>query len=92
MSNGKTIVKKDSSRSGQNGQIMIETLLIMIVSLGLLMTTLNYFKESRALAKITNAIWAGVAEMAEYGTWPTAQPPIHPNDHDKVRIIDPTSD
>ena len=77
-------------RLGKKGQVLIESLLLMIVSLGLLAATLNYFRESRTLDRVVNAIWAGVGQMAEYGTWPTAgKDPAHPNNLDRMRTWDP---
>lgn len=87
---GKSNDKLILNRSDQKGQILIEALLLMIVSLGLLVATLNYFKETKTLNKVTNTIWSGVGQMTEFGNWPTAAPPVHPNSTLRTRIVDPT--
>lgn len=89
MSSGKNDKIMTPLRTDQRGQILIESLLIMVVSVGLLMAALNFLKETKTLDKVVNVIWAGVAEMAEYGTWPTPQGPMHPNNSDRMRTLDP---
>lgn len=94
--------KKGFSGADQRGQVLIETLLLAIVALGLLSATLSYLKENKTLDKVVNVAWLGVAEMAEYGTWPSAgsracdnnprgQGACHPNGAERVRTLDPDS-
>lgn len=76
-------------RRGQAGQVLIESLLLMVLSVGLLGVTLQYFRDTQTFSRITNAVWAGVAQMAEYGNWPGASTPVHPNSSIRARLRDP---
>lgn len=76
-------------RTDRRGQVLIESLLLMVVSIGLLSATLQYFREAKTFSKITNAVWLGVGQMGEYGNWPGANSPIHPNSSIRVRLLDP---
>lgn len=74
----------------QSGQVAMEALLLAVVSLGLLGATLRYFREDRTLDKLTNAAWSGVAQMAEYGSWPNGNTrPVHPNNDERIRTLNP---
>lgn len=75
--------------SSQSGQVLMEGLLLLVLSLGLLGATLRYLKNDKTLDKLTNAAWAGVAQMAEYGNWPGGPQPVHPNDSSRVRTLVP---
>ena len=50
---------------------------------------MKYFKDEKTFGKITNAVWAGVAQMTEYGNWPGASAPVHPNSSIRARLRDP---
>lgn len=82
---------KDSKffRSDQRGQIMIEYLLLALVSLGLLSAALKYFRDTRTLDQVANTTWSGVAQMSEYGNWPTPGDAVHPNSSKRTRTWDP---
>lgn len=73
----------------RSGQVAMEGMLLLVVSLGLLGATLRYLKDDKTLDKLTNAAWAGVAQMAEYGNWPGGPAPVHPNDSSRVRTLVP---
>lgn len=77
-------------RFHQSGQVLIESLLLMVLSVGLLGATLQYFRDTKTFSLITNAVWAGVAQMTEYGDWPSAGAPVHPNSGVRVRLLDPS--
>lgn len=80
---------KGSRRLGQSGQVLIESLLLMILSLSFLGILVKYFNEEKIFGKLTNAVWAGVAQMTEYGNWPGASAPVHPNSSIRARLRDP---
>jgi hypothetical protein len=89
----KSLSAKDSGKSsrmlGQAGQVMIESLLLMVLSVSLLGVVVKYFADEKTFAKLTNAVWAGVAQMTEYGNWPGAGAPVHPNSSIRARLRDP---
>jgi hypothetical protein len=91
--NDKALSLKDSGRNsrmlGQAGQVMIESLLLMVLSVSLLGMLTKYFADEKTFGKLTNAIWAGVAQMTEYGNWPGASAPVHPNSSIRARLRDP---
>lgn len=88
--NGKNKDRDQSKIRKQNqaGQVLIESLLLMVLSIGLLGATLQYFKDTKTFGKITNAVWSGVAQMSEYGSWPNAATPVHPNSSIRTRTWD----
>ncbi len=75
-------------RPNNKGQVLIESLLLMVLSFGLLGATLKYFRDTKTFSNITNVVWAGVAQMAEYGNWPGTKN-VHPNASVRVRLRDP---
>ncbi len=75
-------------RTNRQGQVLIESLLLMVISVGLLGATLKYFKDTKTFSNVTNVIWAGVSQMAEYGNWPGTNN-VHPNHLDRMRTLDP---
>ena len=80
---------KGSKRLGRSGQVLIESLLLMVLSISFLGILVKYFKDEKTFGKITNAVWAGVAQMSEYGNWPGASAPVHPNSSIRARLRDP---
>ena len=78
--------RKPFLRQSRSGQVLIESLLLMVLSLGFLDLTLKYFKDAQTFNKITNVMWSGVAQMAEYGSWP-GMPAQHPNDSERMRTL-----
>jgi hypothetical protein len=89
MNGNSKIRDSDGFRENQSGQVLIESLLLMVISVGLLGATLQYFRDTQTFSKLTNVVWAGVAQMVEYGNWPTATPPVHPNSSIRTRLLDP---
>ncbi len=76
-------------KTSQRGQVLIESLLLMVLSVGLLGATLQYFRDTKTFGKITNAVWAGVAQLTEYGNWPDTGTVVHPNSSIRTRYLDP---
>lgn len=76
-------------KRNQAGQVLIEYILLMVVLVGILGTATTFFRNQKTFSTLTNAIWAGVAQMAEKGSWPSASTPVHPNSFDRVRTLDP---
>jgi hypothetical protein len=87
--NSKLNTNGKSRKLGRSGQVLIESLLLMVLSVSFLGIAVKYFKETQTFSKITNVVWAGVAQVAEYGNWPSASPPIHPNSSIRTRLWDP---
>lgn len=85
--NGKN--KNKHILSGQSGQVLIESLLLMFISIGLLGMTLRYLRDTKVFSSLTKVVWAGVAQMTEYGNWPSASGPVHPNSSIRTRLLDP---
>ena len=79
----------DMKKRNQAGQVLIEYILLMVVLVGILGTVTTFFRNQKTFSTLTNAIWAGVAQMAERGSWPSAGAPIHPNSFDRARTLDP---
>ena len=73
----------------QKGQMMMESLLLMLLSIGLLAAALNSFREARTLDRVVNTAWTGVATMGEMGNWPNGGATIHPNSSRRTRTLDP---
>jgi hypothetical protein len=88
--NGKNNKRTQIIGSDQRGQILIESILLMVMTIGLLNIALGIIRDKKTFSVMTNAVWAGVAQMAEYGNWPTASPPHHPNSSERGRILDPS--
>ncbi|MFN8845873.1 MAG: hypothetical protein ACK5W9_03405 [Bdellovibrionales bacterium] len=89
MTGRKGVAIKKYAIANRRGQVLMEGLLLMVVSLGLLGATLRYLRDDRTLDKLTNAGWSGVAQMVEYGDWPSTGQPEHPNSEARVRTLIP---
>lgn len=65
----------------QNGQLIIEAVLLMIVLMSLTILVSRQFREKHLLADIVEGPWAYVQGMAECGVWapPKQACTLHPN-------------
>jgi hypothetical protein len=63
------------------GQILIESVLMMVVLLGLLFTGTRMLRDNEVIAKLISGPWILIAGMVENGQWkPVAQARAnHPN-------------
>ena len=77
----------DMKKRHQAGQVLIEYILLMVVLIGILGTVTTFFRNQKTFSTLTNAVWAGVAQMAEKGSWPSVNDPIHPNHFDRARTL-----
>lgn len=75
----------------QRGQFVIETVLIMLITVGAFMAGVNQLRESKMLAKLVGGPWSRVSGMIESGVWmdPAAAKQKHPNQIDRSLAIDP---
>lgn len=67
--------------ANNKGQFVIETVLMMIVTIGFFIWGTNQLREGKFLAKLVGGPWAKVAGMLEAGVWeaPEAARKQHPN-------------
>ncbi|MEK6772656.1 MAG: hypothetical protein AABY64_01840 [Bdellovibrionota bacterium] len=68
--------------NNQKGQFVIEAILLMVLSLGLLMAGTRYLREKKAVQAVVQGPWSRVATMTESGIWAPNTPQQirrHPN-------------
>lgn len=77
--------------SNQKGQFVIETVLLMIVTVGFFIWGTNQLRESKFLGKMIQEPWRKVAGMIESGVWQEADAARakHPNTIDRSLTIKP---
>lgn len=72
------------------GQFLIETVLMMIVMVGLFIAATSKLRETKALAKMIGGPWEQVSGMIESGVWdgPEAARKKHPNQINRSLSLD----
>lgn len=73
------------------GQFVIETVLLMIVSVGFFLWGTNQLREGKFLAKMIGGPWQKVAGMIESGVWSESEAArkLHPNQKNRSITVDP---
>lgn len=73
------------------GQFLIETVLLMVLTLGLFMSASNFLREKKVLAKMIGGPWVKVSGMIEAGNWeaPEQARTKHPNQIDRSLSLKP---
>ena len=79
------------SLRNRRGEFLIETVLMMIVTIGLFIFGMGKLREGGFLAKMISGPWEKVAVMIETGTWETRNVGVtkHPNTRDRGISLDP---
>jgi hypothetical protein len=77
--------------SNNKGQFLIETVLTMVLTVGLFIAATGQLKESKALSKLIGGPWEKVSGMIESGVWasPDEARKKHPNQLDRSLSLDP---
>ena len=57
------------TRLNQRGQFVIESVLLMVVMMGLFVTSMNTLREGKYLSNMVERPWAEVQGMLECGVW-----------------------
>lgn len=76
----------------QKGQFLIESVLLMVLSIGLLTVGLRSVRNGNYIKKIVAEPWIKVAAMIENGVWsntPQKARADHPNTGRRGRTLDP---
>ncbi|WII73909.1 hypothetical protein QJS83_08475 [Bdellovibrio sp. 22V] len=77
--------------SNNKGQFVIETVLMMIVTISVFLWATNQLRESKFLAKMIAGPWQKVSGMIEAGVWDTPDKArqLHPNQIDRSLTVKP---
>ncbi|MBV2168187.1 MAG: hypothetical protein KUL82_05715 [Bdellovibrio sp.] len=77
--------------SNNKGQFVIETVLMMVVTIGFFLWGTNQLREGKFLAKMIGGPWQKVAGMIEAGVWETPDKArkLHPNQIERSVTVDP---
>ncbi|RYZ86153.1 MAG: hypothetical protein EOP06_15040, partial [Proteobacteria bacterium] len=64
-------MKRNSQHSlnNQNGQFVIEAVLLMVLSIGLLTYGLRVLRDGKVMSNMISGPWPRVAGMIESGSW-----------------------
>jgi high-affinity Fe2+/Pb2+ permease len=75
----------------QKGQFAIETVLMMIITIGFFMYGTKQLREGKFLAKLISEPWQRVAGMIESGVWDTPEKARlrHPNQINRSLAVKP---
>lgn len=87
-------MKKNSQKhllTNERGQFVIEAVLLMVVSVGLLSFALKSLRDNDTMSKLVSEPWQKVAGMIESGNWNTADVAAkkHPNQINRSLSWDP---
>lgn len=82
--------RNKSLRRSRKGQAVIEMILLMVVSVGLLMKASSSLKEKKIFDKIIGTPWITATGMIECGVWGdrAAVCKYHPNQIDRSVTLD----
>lgn len=86
----RTLVKKSTLRN-ERGQFVIEAVLLMVLSIGLLTLALRGLKDGKVLGNLVSGPWTKMAGMIESGSWSPADTAAknHPNQLNRSLSWDP---
>ncbi len=70
-----------------SGQFVIEAVLLMTVTMGLIIFATRMIKEEKWISKLATSQWGKIAGMLEAGVWenPDGAKKMHPNQIDRHR-------
>ncbi len=85
---------KSSSKSllrNERGQFLIEAVLLMVLSIGLLTVGLRVLRDGNMLSNLISGPWQRVSGMIESGVWEPANKAAarHPNQSSRLLSVDP---
>lgn len=77
--------------SNNNGQVIIENVLLMTILIGGIIFLSNSLRESQTVAKLVSGPWTKISGMLECGVWeaPSKACTKHPNQTDRSVSYDP---
>ncbi|KYG66833.1 hypothetical protein AZI86_07300 [Bdellovibrio bacteriovorus] len=77
--------------SNNRGQFLIETVLLMVLTIGLFIGASNFLREKKILSKMIGGPWEKVSGMIEAGVWasPDQARTKHPNQIKRSLTLDP---
>jgi len=80
-----------SLRQNNKGQFVVEAILLMVLSIGLLTMGLKLLRDNKAMANLISGPWQNAAGMIENGIWAPAKEAAakHPNQRARSLSIDP---
>ncbi len=75
----------------QRGQFVIEAVLLMVLSVGLLMAGLKLLRDNKVVSNLVDGPWDKVAGMIESGAWEPADKAAaqHPNQQERNYSLNP---
>ena len=75
----------------KKGQFVIETVLMMIITISLFLWGMGELRESKILAKLVSGPWLQISGMIEAGVWdaPERARGSHPNTNPRSLSLDP---
>lgn len=87
-------MKKSSRKSllkNEHGQFVIEAVLLMVLSIGLLTLGLRTLRDGNILGNLVSGPWERVAGMIESGSWNVAEVSAkkHPNQYNRCLSLSP---
>lgn len=73
------------------GQFLIETVLLMVLTIGLFIGASNFLRDKKILSKMIGGPWLKVSGMIEAGIWdaPDQARAKHPNQIDRSLSLKP---
>jgi hypothetical protein len=79
------------NRHGQKGQFVVETVLLMVVTISLFMWGTDQLRSAKVMAKLFSGPWGKISGMTESGVWeePGAAQKKHPNQNYRSNTVDP---
>lgn len=76
----------------QNGQFVIEAVLLMMIATGIIISATKILRDQKFLSNLVSNPWTLIAGMSESGVWLPANEARnhHPNTWARVRTPDPS--
>lgn len=73
----------------QNGQMIVEYILLTVITVGISIIVSNSFKENELLGKLISSPWKNLAGMIQNGSWgdPKTTMINHPNHHNNSATL-----
>lgn len=73
----------------QSGQALLETVLLLAITVGFSLWITNYLKENQFAQKLVAQPWNTLTGMIECGTWKGCAKGMHPNSTNRIISLKP---
>lgn len=80
---------KQSRLKNQGGQLIVEAVLLMALTVGVSLVVTKYLEQNKFAQKLVSKPWTVLSGMIECGVWSGCKPGKHPNTMERILSYNP---